>query len=287
MRIIDLESLHIFRAVVQEGGVVRAATRLHRVPSNVSTRLRQLEAYLGVTLFRREGRTLCLSAEGHILLDYAQRLLQLADEAEHQLRDAPAQGCLRLGSLESTAASRLPQCLSRFHAQHPRVAVELATGTSAALIRRVMRFELEAAFVSEPFSAPELQSHAVFNEQLVLITARGVEAIVDARMLAAGTMIAFAQGCSYRQCLLDWLADAAVRPERVLEFASYQAIIACVAAGSGYALVPQSVLALCASTDDILQHPLPPAIAQRRTHLVWRGQASRALLGLIALLPAA
>ena len=47
MRTIDLESLKIFRTVVDEGGVVRAANKLNRVQSNVTTRIRQLEQHLG------------------------------------------------------------------------------------------------------------------------------------------------------------------------------------------------------------------------------------------------
>ena len=76
MRILDLESLEIFRSVVQQGGVVRAAEVLHRVPSNVTTRLKQLEERLGVALFRRQGRGLALTADGERLRGHAERLLQ-------------------------------------------------------------------------------------------------------------------------------------------------------------------------------------------------------------------
>jgi len=75
MRTIDLESLKIFRTVVDEGGIVRAANKLNRVQSSVTTRIRQLEEHLGTRLFRREGRSIRLSAEGHTLLTYADRLL--------------------------------------------------------------------------------------------------------------------------------------------------------------------------------------------------------------------
>jgi DNA-binding transcriptional LysR family regulator len=174
MRTIDLESLLIFRTVVSEGGVNRAAEKLHRVPSNVTTRIRQLEEYLGVRLFRRDGRTLSLTSEGKTLLNYAIRLLRLADEAVDELRTGKPQGVFRLGSLESTAGSRLAPVLSRYHGRHPGVVVELVTGTTALLLNRVRNAELEAAFVSEPFTAPELQALPVFREQLVLITPPGV-----------------------------------------------------------------------------------------------------------------
>ena len=78
---------------------------------------------------------------------------------------------------------------------------------------------------------------------------------------------------------------ADVLPERVLEFASYPAIIACVAAGTGCAIVPRSVLQAQRAAADVLQHPLPKRVRDNRTHLVWSGEASPALAHLIELLP--
>jgi DNA-binding transcriptional LysR family regulator len=72
--------------------------------------------------------------------------------------------------------------------------------------------------------------------------------------------------------------------ERVLEFGSYQGMIACVAAGTGFAVVPQSVLEALQATDKVRQHKLPERIAANRTHLVWRGEASLALAGLMELI---
>lgn len=284
MRTIDLESLAIFKTVVEEGGVVRAADKLHRVPSNVTTRIRQLEEYLGVRLFKKEGRTLTISAEGSALLNYAIRLLRLADEAVNELRTGRPQGTFRLGSLESTAGSRLAPILSRYHAEHPNVVVELVTGTTGALINRVMNFEIEAAFVSEPFTAPELDGLPVFREELVLITPKDIERVRTARDLGRSTMIAFAQGCSYRKRLEEWLGSENMMPERALEFASYQGMIACVAAGTGFAIVPMSVLVALQATEKVNRHALPKTVSRNRTHLVWRGRPSLALEGLTGLL---
>ena len=285
MRTIDLESLKIFRTVVDEGGVIRAATKLNRVQSNVTTRIRQLEEHVGARLFRREGRSIRLSAEGHTLLAYADRLLRLADEAVSQMRTGKPKGMFRLGSLESTAGTRLAPILSRYHSLYPDVVVELATGTTGALITRVTNFDLEAAFVSEPFTAPGLESQPVFEEQLVLVTSKAIPKVSDPEDLGRSTLIAFSQGCSYRKRMEEWLGGA--MPERVLEFASYQAMIACVAAGTGYAIVPKSVLEALHATRSIRQHPLPKRFSHSRTHLVWNGEASPALRGLMSVLSSA
>lgn len=284
MRTIDLDSLEIFRTVVAEGGVIRAANKLHRVQSNVTTRIQQLEERLGHKLFHRQGRTLELAPAGRRLLPYADRLLRLADEAESELRSDLPLGTFTLGSLESTAGSRLAPVLSRFHKLYPGVVVELVTGTTGALLKRVNAFEVEAAFVSEPFAAEGLETLAVFEEELVLVTARSIASVTRAGDLAGATLIAFAQGCSYRRLLEQWLGKGGVAPVRSLEFSSYQAMIACVAAGTGFAIVPLSVLKALRATADVRQHALPEKMRSNRTHLVWRGTPSVALTRLIEML---
>ncbi|MPZ44616.1 MAG: LysR family transcriptional regulator [Betaproteobacteria bacterium] len=284
MRTIDLDTLEIFRAVVEEGGVIRAANKLNRVQSNVTTRIKQLEERLGRQLFRKQGRTLTLSPEGELLLSYAQRLFRIADEAEHELKKGDPMGVLRIGSLESTAGSRLAPILSRFHKLYPGVVVGLVTGTTVALVQRVSTFEIEAAFVSEPFTAQGLNAMKVFEEELVLITGDDMSPITRAAQLAGHTLIAFVSGCSYRKRMEEWLGTGGVLPARTLELASYQAMIACVAAGTGYALVPKSLLASVKAGSEVKQHELPGRIRRNRTHLVWHGAPSAALEKLQALL---
>jgi DNA-binding transcriptional LysR family regulator len=269
--------------VVQEGGVIRAAAKLNRVQSNVTTRIKQLEERLGKRLFRKQGRSLALSPEGELLLSYTQRLFRIADEAEQELKDGAPIGTFRIGALESTAGSRLAPVLSKFHRLYPSVVVELVTGTTGALIQRVANFDIEAAFVSEPFSAPGLNSVKVFEEELVLITSREIPEVGRPSQLAGHTLIAFTNGCSYRKRLEEWLGTNSVMPSRTLEFASYQAMIACVAAGTGYALVPKSLLASVRAGHQVKQHELPARIRRNHTHLVWDGAASSALEKLRAL----
>jgi DNA-binding transcriptional LysR family regulator len=77
-----------------------------------------------------------------------------------------------------------------------------------------------------------------------------------------------------------------VMPARTLEFGSYQAMIACVAAGTGFALVPRSLLVALKSSHEVQQHEVPARIRRNRTHLVWNGTPSAALARLQQLLAA-
>jgi DNA-binding transcriptional LysR family regulator len=269
----DLVALQIFKTVAESGGISRAAARLHRVQSNVTTRIKQLEARLGTRLFHRRNRRLVLSDEGRILLDYAERLLQLASEAEAALRNTAPRGTLRLGSLESTAATRLPQVLAAYHRAWPDVAVELSTGTTGSLVDLVLRSELDAAFVAEPFAGTSLEMLHAFTETLVLILPPS-----GAGSPAHRPILAFAAGCSYRRRLEAWLQRTGVAPGRVMEYGSYHAIVACVSAGGGIAIVPESVLQGLQAATHVRVQALPRDIASARTQLVWRaGHQSGAL----------
>src|SRR5687768_12701520 len=161
----DLGALRIFKTVVEQGGINRAAAKLHRVPSNVTTRVKQLEEELSTKLFLRNGRTLSLSPEGRLLMTYAVQLLRLSADAQAALRNGKPKGSFHIGALESTAGARLPPVLSRYHRMYPEVQIELSTGTSGALVSRVHKQEIEAALVAEPFNAEGLDMLTAFVEE--------------------------------------------------------------------------------------------------------------------------
>lgn len=285
MRNFDLDDLSIVQAVVAHGGVARAAQALHRVPSNITTRIKQLEARMGLELFVRRGRSLVPTEEGRLLVSYAERLLRLADEAESALRTGKLLGTLRIGSLESTAGSRLPELLSRYNQANPAVRIELVTGTTGALISRLARHDIEAAFVSEPFHAPGVAAEPVFEETLVLITGSHINSLSSLASMGNFALIAFASGCSYRRLLEQWQSENEVSVSGVLEFSSYPAIVACVAAGTGLAIVPKSVLAGLRAAQMVRAHELPAHMASNRTHLIWHeGKESLALKSMRQLL---
>ncbi|UVK84838.1 LysR family transcriptional regulator [Pseudomonas sichuanensis] len=282
MRNLDLDSLQIFKAVVDYGGITNAAAQLNRVQSNITTRVKNLEERLGVTLFHRQGGRLMPSDEGRLLYQFAEKLLRLSTEAETALKRGSLRGTLCIGTLESTAAARLPPLLSSYHERFPDVQIELVTGSTDSLIAKVRRGDIEAAFVSDPFTTAGLDSQEAFVEELALIVAKN-SPVPSARDLQGSTIIAFASGCSYRRILEDWLHQCEVVPTRFLELASYHAIAACVAAGTGVAIMPQSVLKAVQVENLVRSLPLPPKVARVQTHLIWRsGHESSTLRSLQA-----
>jgi DNA-binding transcriptional LysR family regulator len=286
-RCMDLSALRIFSAVVREGGITRAAARLNRVQSNVTTRIRQLEDELGVALFLREGKRLHLAPAGRVLLDYADRLLALADEARGAVQDQRPRGLLRLGAMESTAAVRLPGPLSDYHRRHPEVTLELRTGNPHVLAAAILAGELDAALVAEPIADAPFDKAAAFDEELVIVAPAGHPPI-GRKGVVPRTMIAFEHGCPHRKRLEDWYAARGAMPERVIELGSYHAMLGCVVAGMGAALLPKSVLTTFPERRRLSVHALPAGENRARTVLIWRkGAGSPKVQALAAMLAGA
>lgn len=266
----NLSVLRMLKAVHECGGVTQAAARLHCVQSNVTARLKQLEQELGVVLFARERRRMTLTPRGRVLLDYAERLLGLAAEAEAVLRSgSKTAGTLRIGSMETSAATRLPALLHGFHARWPQVEIQLLTGPTRETLAQVRDFALDLAVVAGPVDMPGLHVRPLWQEELVLLTEASHPPLTTAAALQNRNLLVFRDGCEYRQRLENWLADAGVRPERVHVFASFQAIAGCVAAGMGVAMLPRSALRLC-PTAGLSLHRLADEVARVQTCLVWR-----------------
>ena len=266
----DLADLDIFRSVVQAGGITRAAEKLNRVQSNVTTRVRQLEADLGVQLFIREGKKLHLSPAGKLLLDYADRLLDLAQEARDAVHDAKPRGLLRLGAMESTASIRLPVPMNEYLGRYPEVTLELRTGNTKMLATAVLVGELDAALLAGPVAEAPFETVPIYDEELVIVAAANHLPIKSPRDARPQAVLAFEAGCCYRQRLEDWFARHGEMPDRIVEISSYHAMLGCAVAGMGISLMPRNVLTTFPDAELLSVHSLPPGLNHIQTLLIWR-----------------
>lgn len=266
----ELSQLRIFQAVAETGSVTRAAEQLHRVPSNLSTRLRQLEEQLGVELFHRERQRLQLSPAGKVLLDYAGRMLALHDEAFAAVQGGEPAGEFILGSMYSTAAIHLPALLARYHKTYPAVNLQVQTAPSGELLEGLLAGRLDAAMLDGPLSLAGLDGVPLCEETLVLITEPDHPPVRSARDVAGRAVFTFRRGCSYRMRLEAWYAHDHAAMGRAMEIESYQSMLACVVAGSGVALMSQSMLDSLPGRENVAAHRLQTPFDQATTWLVWR-----------------
>src|SRR3984893_15969821 len=167
-----MTDLLTFSTIARLGGITRAAEELNTVQSNITQRVKALEAEIGTPLFERHSRGMTLTGAGRRLLPYAQRMAALWPEAVLAARDdGEPKGPLSIGSMETTAAVRLPALLAEFHRRFPAVQLSLRTATTADLVAAVLDGTLDGAFVAGPIEHAELDTRIAFREELVLVSA--------------------------------------------------------------------------------------------------------------------
>jgi DNA-binding transcriptional LysR family regulator len=267
---VEFSQLRIFQAVAEEGSITRAAERLHRVPSNLSTRLKQLEEQLGVELFVRERQRLQLSPAGKVLLDYTTKLFALHDEAHAAVQGGQPAGDFVLGTMYSTAAIHLPELLARYHRRYPAVNLQVQSGPSGELLEGLLTGRLDAALVDGPLELAGLDGVPLCDERLVLISEADHPPVRSALDVEGRSVFTFRQGCSYRMRLEAWFAHDHAAMGRAMEIESYPGMLACVIAGSGVALMSESMLASLPGRESVAVHPLAEPFASATTWLMWR-----------------
>lgn len=281
----DLTQLEVFRAIAEEGSVTAAAEKLHRVPSNISTRLKQLEEELECSLFRREKLRLHITDSGRTFLDYTRRILALAEEARQSVSGQQPGGVFTLGAIESFAAVRLPPLIARYHQSWPQVELDLSTGPSGDMIDGVLSGQYSAAFIDGPPKHPQLEGVSVVDEEMVLISALNHPPVPDAASISGSTIYAFRANCSYRRLFENWFSRENAAPGKIFEMESYHGILACVSAGAGLALIPRSMLENMPGRDNVRAWPLSEGMGQIAIWLVWRkGTGSNNLQAMTRLL---
>ena len=229
--------------------------------SNITAHIKKLEDEVGAQLLVRANPVFPTPA-GHTLRRHAQHMLQSHDEALAQLQShhtglGQVKGALRLGSMETTAATRLPRLLSKLRQQHPGIDLELQVCPTASQLTELMTGRIDCAFNNGAAPQSELLSWPLFKEELVLVSGQPQASFPTPDEFSASVFLAFRQGCSYRQRIELLMAAMGISAVRIMELGMLDTILGCVAAGMGYALLPRSLVESQQQRFDVHCMPLP------------------------------
>lgn len=267
----DLRALKIFQSVAHHLSFSKAAAELNYAQSNVTLKIQQLENSLQTTLFHRHNRGVILTEKGKELLIYANKISQLIEETYEVMQDSQKpRSPLRIGSMETTAAIRLPPLLTKYHTTYPNVDLTLCTGTTEQNISDVLHHQLDGAFVSDPENHPDLEKVISFEEELVLVTNLQEPPFKKLSEIKNQTILVFRSGCSYRANLESWFRTEHIIPNKIMEFGTLDAIIGCVTAGLGISLLPYSVIAKHVNEKQLNYYPIPRTYGIVKTFFVYR-----------------
>ncbi|WP_092748973.1 LysR family transcriptional regulator [Rhizobium aethiopicum] len=232
-RRLEIDALRVLWSVRRHGGITRAAEALGLSQSAVSHKIKRLEVSLDCHLLSRKQGAPAFTAAGEDLLDYAERILGLHDEALLSLTKTPLAGRIALGLTEDTTCTDLARILGRFRRLHPDVAVRTKVRMSLVLRAMLERGELDAAIVQIFAHEVRPSDIVLFREQLYWVKHP------DLVLPPSGPIpfLSFDDECFYRQWALDIGQDGDTLLETVFECASAAGIVSAVTSALGVALL--------------------------------------------------
>ncbi len=167
----ELSELQVFLTVAAERSFSRAAAKLHRTQPAVSQAIRRLEQDLGERLFDRSSKDGMLTEAGRVLLDYAQRLTRLSEEADAAVRELKdlRRGRVLIGANEAAVHSLLP-LIADFRAAHPQVQVDVRRVLSRQIPVEVVQRSLDLGVLTFQPTDRGLQTLTIGSDELVMLT---------------------------------------------------------------------------------------------------------------------
>jgi DNA-binding transcriptional LysR family regulator len=275
----DISQMEVFLAVAREGGFSRAADKLYRTQSAVSQAIRKLETEIGEPLFDRSARDGQLTDAGRVLQEYAERLINLRENAKEalvELRELQT-GKLVVGANEFTALYLL-RVLADFQRLHPVIRIMVQRSLGSEIPDDVLRHKCEFGVLTYDPQDPELTSVEVYSDELIFVVppkhplAR--ESRVSIRQLGAETFVAHIVSSPYREKVIQAFKKYKTPLHMGLELPTLQAIKRFVAMGNGVAFLPEISVEDEIARGELIRIPVQELNVHRKLRLIYRKSAT-------------
>lgn len=275
----EISQLEVFLAVAREGGFSRAAEKLYRTQSAVSQAIRKLETELGEPLFDRSTRDGMLTDAGQVLQEYAERLLNLRENARGALSELRElqKGKLVVAANEFTALYLL-RVLAEFRRLHPAIRIVVQRSLGSRIPDDIHRQNCEFGVLTYDPQDPELSSIVVYSDELIFVVPRGHplahEPRVSIRQLGAESFVAHIVSSPYREKVIQAFAKHKTPLHMAVELPTLQAIKRFVAMGSGVAFLPEISVEDEIARGDLVRIPVEELRVHRKLRLIYRKSAA-------------
>jgi len=272
---LDLASLQVFQTVAREHSFSRAAEKLYRTQPAVSISIRKLEEWVGQPLFVRGSGARMLTDAGVLLLEYADRMLNLREEIRKGMNDLRGleRGQLALGVNESSIHALLP-ALDRYRRLHPGIHIKVHRVFSRDVPREVLNHHLDIGVISYLPEERDLAAVEFHRDSLVLVVWPGHRLAkrkdVDIKDLGEETFVAHIVESPYRQRVIQMFARHRVPLQMDIEMPTLESIKMLVEMKKGVAIVPRMCVESEVARGGLRALRIRQMRVVRRLYLVYR-----------------
>ncbi len=272
----ELRHLRTIEAVARHRSLTKAGEELFLTQSAVSQQIRRLELELGVDVFRRTSRSVELTAEGRVILGYAERVLAEVDGLHLELEELTGllSGQLRIGGVYPTGPYDLFAMLADFRAAYPGVAIHMVEDTQDDVLAALRADDLDCAFTALDPDAlgNEFAATLLWEDEIVAALPPGHALAARTQVtfpeLAAEDLIAYRENSALRRRLERTMAERGLEPRNAFICTEMAAVRGLASKGLGVAVIPRSVAEL--PGPEIELRPIGPERLTWPIALVWR-----------------
>jgi LysR family hydrogen peroxide-inducible transcriptional activator len=280
-----LSELRYLVAVADMRHFGHAAERCNITQSTLSTQLRKLEEFLGVTLLERTNRPVTVTPTGELIVVRARRMLEEADQICELARQEEGllSSTLRLGIIPTLSPYLFPLFLDDLHRTYPQLRLQLREDLTTNLISALAAYEVDVLLLALPRDAHGLNALPLFEEPFCVAfpahSPLGKHAVITERDLLEHKLLLLAEGHCLREQALAVCGQHPrenLSPPDVLRATSLETICAMVAAGLGCTLLPAlAIPRLVSPGSGIEVRPFKASGASRSIGLMWRSAFPR------------
>jgi len=270
----EISQLEVFLAVAREGGFSRAAEKLYRTQSAVSQAIRKLESEIGELLFDRSTRDGVMTDAGRVLQEYAERLLNLRENAREALAELRElqKGKLVVGANEFTALYLL-RVLAEFRRLHPAIRIVVQRSLGSHIPDDVRRHNYEFGVLTYDPQDPELASVVVYSDELISVVPPQ-HPLARESQVSIRQLVAHIVSSPYREKVIQAFEKHKTPLHMGVELPTLQAIKRFVAMGNGVAFLPEISVEDEIARGELVRIPVQELRVHRKLRLIYRKSAA-------------
>ncbi|WP_433957198.1 LysR family transcriptional regulator [Cytobacillus horneckiae] len=268
----DLQQLEYFRTLAQTQHVTRSAEVLSISQSALSRSIARLEDEMGVPLFDRQGRTIRLNQFGQIFLERVENMMKEFNEGKKEIQDLlePESGTISLGFLHTLSTNLIPDLISSFRMDYPKIKFKLGQGPSHILLDQLQSGEIDLCLIAPNDVKHPVRWEELWSEELFVIVPKNHKFAdyqsIKLEQLANEPFIHLKKGFSLRITVEQLFQEGEITPDITFEGEEADTVAALVAAGLGISILPDLK---GIDKSKLLQIPLSWPMSKRRIGLAW------------------
>lgn len=239
----DIRLYNTLIAVAKAESITKATEEVLLTQPAITKQIKALEELYGIQLFERRSRKFVLTEDGHVLLDYAHRIVDLYKESLDVISEMEGKlrGTLKMGANLTLGIYVLPKLFKQFYHAFPDLKIEMFLDNTDNIIKAVKRNDVNFGFIGMRFNDPLVMNHLFYQDEIKLVigpTMKMDKKVMRWQDVESFPYISREKGSDIREICEKWLVpkNIKLKPQMILN--NTEAIKTCVQNGLGFALLP-------------------------------------------------